>query len=232
VELLDAIKTRRSVREFTGERIPDADIEKILDSARYAPSPENLQMWRYTVIRDDQGTKDFIAEICREAASGVFGAQPYEMTQGRIWYLPDMMRPEEFEKLRDGSLFTYPKNADTVIIGCASETFTDAYQLYPLHLMGSVSVAMGMLQMWLVAHSMGYGVGWMALATTDPRHSEMVCERLGIPRSWTPIGILCIGVPKVKRMLGPSRFPLEGVMYSERWGNPYMRLAFRKGQEK
>jgi len=57
MELLDAIKTRRNIREFTGERIPDEDIKKLLDAARYAPSPENLQMWRYVVIRDDEGAR-------------------------------------------------------------------------------------------------------------------------------------------------------------------------------
>ena len=232
MELLEAIKTRRSIREFTGERIPDEDIEKILDAARYAPSPENLQMWRYVVIRDDQEMKDFIAEVSMEMAREVFGAQPYELTQGRLWYLPDRLRPGEFEDIRDGSLFLYPKYADTIVIGCASESFHDAFLPYSLHLFGSVVVAMGMLQMWLVAHSLGYGVGWMALAISDPRHREMICERLGIPRTWEPVGVLCIGVPKEKRMLGPSRFPMEGVMYSERWGNPYKRIAFREGKKK
>jgi nitroreductase len=61
MELLEAIKTRRSVREFTSQRIPDEHIEMILDAARYAPSPENLQMWRYVVIREDQEMKDLIA---------------------------------------------------------------------------------------------------------------------------------------------------------------------------
>jgi nitroreductase len=232
MELLEAIKTRRSIREFTGERIPDEHIEMILDAARYAPSPENLQMWRYVVIREDQEMKEFIAEVAMELARQVFGAQPYELTGGRLWYLPDHLRPREFEKIRDGSLFIYPKYADTVVIGCASESFTDSHLPYALHLFGSVVVAMGLLQMWLVAHSLGYGAGWMALAISDPRQREMICERLGIPRTWEPIGVLCIGVPKEKRMLGPSRFPMEGVMYSERWGNPYRRLAFRKEASK
>jgi len=231
VELLEAIKTRRSVREFTGQRIPDEHIEMILDSARYAPSPENLQMWRYVVIREDQEMKDLIAEVSMETAREVFGAQPYELTAGRLWYLPDHARPTEFENIRDGSLFVYPKYSDTVIIGFGSEFFHDAHLPYAMHLFGSVVVAMGMLQMWLVAHSLGYGVGWMALAISDYRHKEMLCDKLGVPRTWEPIGVLCIGVPKEKRMLGPSRFPLDGVMYSERWGNPYRRLAFRKGEE-
>lgn len=230
MELSEAIKTRRSIREFTGEPIPDEHIEKILDAARYAPSPENLQMWRYIVIREDQELKDFIAELSMEMAREVFGSQAYEQTQGRLWYLPDSLRPKEFENIRDGSLFIYPKYSDTIVIGCASESFTDSHILYPMHLFGSVVVAMGLLQMWLVAHSMGYGVGWMALAISDPRHREMLCEKLGIPRTWEPIGLLCIGVPKEKRMLGPSRFPLEAVMCSERWGNPYKRIAFRGGK--
>ncbi len=232
MELLEAIKTRRSVREFTGKRIPDEHIEMILDAARYAPSPENLQMWRYVVIRDDQEMKDFIAGVSMEMAREVFGAQPYELTQGRLWYLPDRLRPAELEGVRDGSLFVYPKHSDTIVIGCASESFHDAHLPYPLYLFGSVAVAMGMLQMWLVTHSLGYGAAWMALAIYDPRHREMVCERLGIPRTWEPIGVLCIGVPKERRMLGPSRFPVEGVMYSERWGNTYKRIAFRRGETK
>jgi len=175
--------------------------------------------------------KDLIAELSMEMAREVFGAQPYELTQGRLWYLPDHLRPTAFEGIRDGSLFAYPKNADTIVIGCASESFHDSHLFYALHLFGSVSVAMGLLQMWLVAHSMGYGVGWMSLAISDARYKEMICERLGIPRTWEPIGILCIGVPEEKRMLGPSRFPMEGVMYSERWGNPYTRVAFRQEGE-
>jgi len=231
MELLEAIKTRRSIREFTAQRIPDEHIELILDSARYAPSPENMQMWRYVVIREDQEMKDLIAEISVEMAKQVFGGQPYELTQGRLWYLPDHARPAEFEDIRDGTLFEYPKHADTIVIGCASESFHDAHLPYSLQQFGSVVVGMGMLQMWLTAHSLGYGAGWMALAIIDPRHRELLCDKLGIPRTWEPIGTLSIGVPKEKRMLGPSRFPLEGVTYMERWGNPYQRIAFRLKQE-
>ena len=227
MELLEAIKTRRSVREFTGQRIQEKHIEMILDAARYAPSPENLQMWRYVVIRDDQEMKDLIADVSVEATREIFGAQPYEATGGRLWYLPDHVRPAEFEDLRDGSLFLYPKYSDTVIVGFGSESFHDSRLPYAMELFGSVVVAMGMLQMWLVAHSLGYGCGWMAAAISDSRHKELLCDKLGVPRMWEPIGVLCIGVPKEKRMLGPSRFPLEGVMYNERWGNPYRRLAFR-----
>ncbi|MHA1448160.1 MAG: nitroreductase family protein [Candidatus Hodarchaeales archaeon] len=226
--IVDAIRQRRSIREFTGEKIPDEHIELILDSARHAPSPENMQMWRYVVIREDEGLKKVIADMAQEMASLAFGSVPYESTAGRLWYLPDYSRPGVYERMRDGTLFRYPEKADTVIICCASETWHDSHVLYPNTLFGSVVVAMGIMQMWLVAQAMGYGCGYEALPFSDPRHVEYLCDKIGIPRSWLPLCAFCIGVPVSSRMLGPSRFPLEGIMYTERWGNPYTRLAFRE----
>ncbi|MFX1561735.1 MAG: nitroreductase family protein [Promethearchaeota archaeon] len=230
--IVELIRRRRSIRHMTGERIPDEDLELILDSARYAPSPENMQMWRYVVIREDQEMKRIIADISQEAARYVFGNFPYEATQGRLWYMPDASRPGTYEEMRDGSLFRYPEKADAVIICCASETWHDSTAMYPNELCGSVVVAMGVLNMWLVAQSMGYACAYQAVAFADHRHVEYICDLLGIPRTWTPIAAFCIGVPEKPRMLGPSRWPLEGSFYTERWGIPYVRLAFRGKKEK
>jgi len=230
--IVELIRTRRSIRHMTGERIPDEDLELILDAARYAPSPENLQMWRYVVIREDQELKKIIADISQECARYVFGSCPYEATQGRLWYLPDRSRPGIYEPMRDGTLFRYPEKADAVIVCCASESWHDSSLMYPNYLFGSVVVAMGVLSMWLVAHSMGYACAYQALPFSDHRHTEYLCELLGIPRSWTPLAAFCIGVPEKPRMLGPSRWPLESCFYSERWGNPYVRLACRRRSNK
>ncbi|MGD2250356.1 MAG: nitroreductase family protein [Candidatus Methanofastidiosia archaeon] len=228
MELFEAIKTRRSIRDFTGERISDEDLEKILDAARYAPSPENMQMWRYVVIREDEELKQYIADVCKQAASELFGSAPYELTQGRLWYIPDANRPATFESMWKGDLFSYPKDADVVIIGCGSETYHDSPLIYELEYFGSVVVAMGILNMWYAAHALGYGAGYQALPVMEPRRCELLCDKIGIPRTWTPVASLALGVPVKPRMMGPSRFPLESVVYSERWGNPYKRLAFRK----
>jgi nitroreductase len=231
-KIVELIRTRRSIRHMTGARIPDEDLELILDAARYAPSPENMQMFRFIVIRDDQEMKRVIADISQEAARYVFGNFPYEATQGRLWYMPDASRPGTYEEMRDGSLFRYPEKADAVIVCCASETWHDSTATYPNELCGSVVVAMGVMNMWLVAHSMGYACAYQAVPFADQRHVEFMCDLLGIPRSWTPIAAFCIGVADEPRMLGPSRWPLEGSFYAERWGNPYVRLAFREDKEK
>ena len=228
LEVLKHIWARRSIREFTGATIPDEHIELILEAARYAPSPENMLMIRLIVIRDDQETKEFLADIAQENARTVFGNAPFEITSGRNWYIGDMYRAAVFSRLREGELFRYPEKSDTVIIVCASPAWHDAPKLYPNELFGSVVAGMAVQNMWMVATAMGYGCGYEALVCSDTRHTQMIRERLGVPPIWTPLTAFCIGVPISTRHLGPSRPPLEGLMYDERWGKPYTRLAFRE----
>ncbi|MHA2270346.1 MAG: nitroreductase family protein [Candidatus Hodarchaeales archaeon] len=229
--VIDAIRLRRSIREFTGEKIPTEDIELILDSARYAPSPENIQQFRMVVVRDSQETKEMLARHSVKIAEFVFGMAPYETTGGRLFFLPDKNRPAVYERVKDGDLFSYPAKADTSIIVCATESFHDAHIKYDNEFFGSVVAGMAIQNMWLTTHALGYGAGYMALPFYEPRVSEIVCDALGIPRSWTPLSVLCIGIPVARRMLGPSRFPLEGMAYAERWGNPYKRKAFKSDGE-
>ncbi|MFQ6087957.1 MAG: nitroreductase family protein [Candidatus Methanofastidiosia archaeon] len=226
--LIDAIRMRRSIREFTDEKIPDEHIELILDAARYAPSPENMQMWRYVVIREDFELKKWLSDLCQKAAAELFGSAPYELTQARLWYIHPKHRPSVFEPMRNGTLFRYPEKADIAIIGLTSESFHDSPFRYPIDILGSICVGMGVLQMWLVASSLGYGMGYQALPIMEPRRRQLLCDKLGIPRLWEPVSTVFIGVPKERRVLGPSRFPLEGVMYKERWGIPYQRIAFKE----
>ena len=46
----EAIRKRRSVREYTGEPIPREDLETIVDAGRLAPSGYNTQPWDFVVV--------------------------------------------------------------------------------------------------------------------------------------------------------------------------------------
>jgi nitroreductase len=52
MDTLEAIRTRRSIRKYTGEIIPRADLEKIVDAARLAPTGNNKQPWDFIVVTD------------------------------------------------------------------------------------------------------------------------------------------------------------------------------------
>lgn len=51
-ELLQWIRTRRSIRKYTDKAVPDSAIEEILRAAMYAPSAVNRQPWHFIVVSD------------------------------------------------------------------------------------------------------------------------------------------------------------------------------------
>jgi nitroreductase len=54
VDALEAIRRRRSVRDYTGERIPREDLEAIIDAGRLAASGHNVQPWEFIVVTDPE----------------------------------------------------------------------------------------------------------------------------------------------------------------------------------
>ncbi|MFC1958519.1 nitroreductase family protein [Chloroflexota bacterium] len=52
MEILEAIRTRRSIRQQKLDPIDDETLQKILEAARWAPSWANTQTWRFIVVRD------------------------------------------------------------------------------------------------------------------------------------------------------------------------------------
>jgi len=54
MDTFEAIFKRRSVREFTGDSIPKADLVKIIDAGRWAPSGYNRQPWDFIVVTNQK----------------------------------------------------------------------------------------------------------------------------------------------------------------------------------
>ncbi len=52
MNVIDAIKGRRSIRKFKQQDVPQKDIETIIDAARYAASGANMQPIKYAVMRN------------------------------------------------------------------------------------------------------------------------------------------------------------------------------------
>ena len=52
LDVLTALRTRRSVRAYTPEPLSDQDLDTVLAAAQLAPSAANEQPWDFVVIRD------------------------------------------------------------------------------------------------------------------------------------------------------------------------------------
>ncbi|HDI01937.1 MAG TPA: nitroreductase family protein, partial [Candidatus Bathyarchaeota archaeon] len=51
MEVLEAIRTRRSIRRFTRDEVTWEEELTLIDAARWAPSAGNLQPWEFVVVR-------------------------------------------------------------------------------------------------------------------------------------------------------------------------------------
>lgn len=49
---LETVRLRRTVREFSGDPVPDEVIELAIEAASLAPSGANMQPWKFVVVRD------------------------------------------------------------------------------------------------------------------------------------------------------------------------------------
>lgn len=71
MSILEVIGTRRSVRSFLNKPIDDADMVKILDAGRLAPSGGNLQRWGFIYVKNPQ-----VVRMIKNCSPGFYGDAP------------------------------------------------------------------------------------------------------------------------------------------------------------
>ena len=87
MDALEAIKIRRSVREFTGAAIPRDDLEKIVDAGRLAPSGHNKQPWDFIVVTEREMIEKLkIASQWMEKAGAIIAVV---LDPSSRWWLED-----------------------------------------------------------------------------------------------------------------------------------------------
>jgi len=52
MDALEAIRKRRSIRRYTNDAIPKADLESIVDAGRLAATGNNRQPWDFVIVTD------------------------------------------------------------------------------------------------------------------------------------------------------------------------------------
>jgi len=77
MDAMEAILTRRSIRKYTKQPVPDEVIKELLEAAMHAPSAGNRQPWCFVVINDrkimNEITKYAVySQMLKEAAGAIF----------------------------------------------------------------------------------------------------------------------------------------------------------------
>ncbi|HUV35165.1 MAG TPA: nitroreductase family protein [Candidatus Desulfaltia sp.] len=63
MEFYEVVRTRRSIRSYKADPVPQLSLERVLEAARIAPSGHNRQLWKFYVVKDDEKRRR-VAEAC------------------------------------------------------------------------------------------------------------------------------------------------------------------------
>lgn len=66
LDVFGAMQTQLSVRDFTDEPVSEADLERIIEAATWAPNAGNRQLFEFIIVRDPELRKQ-VAEIYRRS---------------------------------------------------------------------------------------------------------------------------------------------------------------------
>lgn len=170
--VIENILTRRSIRAYRPDQIPEKDLEVILQAGSYAPNANGLQNWKFTAIQNPQviqKVNQAMRQALLELPEGSELATKFESL---------------IEKAKDPNAeFLY--GAPTYIIVSHLKDASNA--------LADTALAIG--TMMLAAHSLGIGSCWLNQLrglTNEPAVRRLLNE-LGIPENHNVYGSVGMG---------------------------------------
>jgi len=146
--LLNALRFRRSIRRFTGEKLTDQELHMLLEAGRCAPTSSNTQSLHFTVLDRD-----------------------FELMRPKIWASFGKMCEQNGQT---GLLRRYhryleaPDQPDTMFYG--------ATQMIAVSSCRPIDGALGLANMELMCHAMGLGALYCGFATRAITFDEELRE--------------------------------------------------------
>jgi len=201
MDMLELIKSRRSIRVFEQEKPSRALIQECLEAAIWAPNPTNQQPWEFIVLA---GEKLARVNACIEENF-------FERMQSGSY--ADL--PEACEKRKDEIMETISQAADQEGIN-AGQFFEKMLRFFDapvavlfLHYAGAedsykYSTAAALENFLLAAHARGLGACWLGIVTIC---QEDIKALLGIPSDKALLGGVAVGVPVKNALLNAFERP-------------------------
>ena len=174
------LRTRRSIRRFKTDPVPDSVLRDILHTATFAPSAHNRQPWRFIVLTDSSA-KTHLSDAM---------AEEFQRDLEK-----DNLPPEEITKRVNKSRERIT-GAPIVVILCVDmsemDNYPDERRKKAEYIIGIQSAANAGMQLLLAAHAEGLGGVWVC----SPMFAqEIVQEALNISKQWEPQAMFLLGYP-------------------------------------
>lgn len=203
MELYEAIYSRRDIRAFRPDDVPDEVLLRILKAAHHAGSVGFMQPWNFILIRSTE-TRREIQTLFLEANARA--AMNYE---GERKSLYDSLKLEGIMESPLNIVVTCDRQrGGKHVLGRDSIPDTDLF-----------STCCAVQNLWLAARAEGVGVGWVSIF--DP---DAVKQRLEIPDHIELVAYLCLGYPvefpeepTLQKVGWRKRLDLDDVIMQEKW---------------
>jgi nitroreductase len=216
--LYEVMRCAPSTRRFTGEPVAREALERVLDSARYAPSGGNRQGWRVVVVTDPDTRRRLreLYEPAWDAYTERTGARAI-LNQGEAGGVPSW----RLRMLRGADEFAH--NFDSVpvhlvvCVAIAALTITDSELRRP-SIVGGGSIYPFVQNILLAVRAEGLGGAFTTLLIPA---EEEVKGLLGIPDGMALAAHIAVGHradPWPKRL---TRNPVSEFAFAERWGEAW-----------
>ncbi len=183
MEAIDAIFTRRSVRKYENDQIPDAVLKEIILAGTYAPSALSLQPWGFVVVQD-QALLTRVSDYCKPILISLLK----DVHDGMSDAFRALLETE-------GSSIYY--NAPTVILVVGK---TDSQFRW-------IDCCLCAENMMLAAHALGIGSCWIGSSEAAFDNKELMAG-FQIPEGYSPIGTLAFGYPAEKPEIPEKKAPM------------------------
>lgn len=171
MELVEAIKTRRSIRKFKADSVPKELLKEVVDTALWAPSGMNTQMWKVVVLSGEKKTEfnkliENSIQHLNEKLKRLFEDKMQRMIYG-------------FFKDMGGA----PHTVVVAVIKNEDRNFQDS----------EIQAGAALMQnLCLTAHDKGLGTCWM---TAPLWVEDRVMDYLGLSDEWKLVGVTPLGYP-------------------------------------
>jgi nitroreductase len=211
--LFEALRTQRSVREFTDEPVSDDQLRRMLDVAVCAPSAGNRQPWHFVVIRDAstrRAIRDYYLESFRRYKDGVHrqARDGHEAAKAQVARWERRGAPDTFAETLD--------RVPVLILICLDrERLGLPWERDDLLTSPSVyaSIYPAVQNLLLAAHGLGLGA---VLTTLHLPAEQEIKALLGIPKHVQTVALVPVGHPR-RRHGPPQRIPSEERTHRDRW---------------
>jgi nitroreductase len=100
------VESRRSVRRFTPEAIPDAVVERCLDLALLAPTSSNLQCWEFYRVVDPQKKREVVKACLSQPAAATAAELIVAVARVDTW----KQNTRDIKRILEDDVWEWPKS--------------------------------------------------------------------------------------------------------------------------